>query len=84
MHPEIQELQAKIDQTYAAMAADPQKYLEYLNFRGQCVGMGVENSVAVFAQNPKATYCPSPEAIGSLKSNLERKIVLSLFCAPMG
>lgn len=67
MHPEIQELQAKIDQTYAAMAADPQKYLEYLNFRGQCVGMGVENSVAVFAQNPKATYCPSPEAIGSPK-----------------
>lgn len=67
VHPEIQELQAKIDQTYAAMAADPQKYLEYLNFRGQCVGMGVENSVAVFAQNPKATYCPSPEAIGSPK-----------------
>lgn len=64
VHPEIQELQAKIDQTYAAMAADPQRYLEYLNFRGQCVGMGVENSVAVFAQNPKATYCPSPEAIG--------------------
>lgn len=67
VHPEIQELQAKIDQTYAAMAADPQRYLEYLNFRGQCVGMGVENSVAVFAQNPKATYCPSPEAIGSPK-----------------
>lgn len=67
VHPEIQELQAKIDQTYAAMAADPQKYLEYLDFRGQCVGMGVENSVAVFAQNPKATYCPSPEAIGSPK-----------------
>lgn len=67
VHPEIQELQSKIDQTYAAMAADPQKYLEYLNFRGQCVGMGAENSVAVFAQNPKATYCPSPEAIGSPK-----------------
>lgn len=67
VHPEIQELQAKIDQTYAAMAADPQKYLEYLNFRGQCVGMGVENSVAVFAQNPKAAYCPSPESIGSPK-----------------
>lgn len=67
VHPEIQELQAKIDQTYAAMAADPQRYLEYLNFRGQCVGMGVENSVAVFAQNPKATYCPSPESIGSPK-----------------
>lgn len=67
VHPEIQELQSKIDQTYAAMAADPQKYLEYLNFRGQCVGMGAENSVAVFAQNPKATYCPSPESIGSPK-----------------
>ena len=67
VHPEIQELQAKIDQTYAAMVADPQKYLEYLNFRGQCVGMGVENSVAVFAQNPKAAYCPSPESIGSPK-----------------
>ena len=65
VHPEIQELQAKIDQTYAAMAADPQRYLEYLNFRGQCVGMGAENSVAVFAQNPKATYCPAPEALGS-------------------
>ena len=67
VHPEIQELQAKIDQTYAAMVADPQKYLEYLNFRGQCVGMGVENSVVVFAQNPKAAYCPSPESIGSPK-----------------
>lgn len=67
MRPEIQELQAKIDQTYAAMAADPQKYLEYLHFRGQCVGLGAENSVAVFAQNPKATFCPAPEAIGSPK-----------------
>ena len=39
------------------MVTDPQKYLDYLTFRGQCVGMGAENSVAVFAQNPKATYC---------------------------
>lgn len=67
MHPEIQALLTKIDQTYTAMATDPQKYLAYLEFRGQCVGIGAENSVAVFAQNPKATYCPAPEAIGSPK-----------------
>lgn len=67
MHPEIQALLTKIDQTYTAMVTDPQKYLDYLTFRGQCVGMGAENSVAVFAQNPKATYCPAPEAIGSPK-----------------
>lgn len=67
MHPEIQALLTKIDQTYTAMATDPQKYLAYLEFRGQCVDMGAENSVAVFAQNPKATYCPAPEAIGSPK-----------------
>lgn len=65
MHPEIQALLTKIDQTYTAMVTDPQKYLDYLTFRGQCVGMGAENSVAVFAQNPKATYCPAPEALGS-------------------
>lgn len=65
MHPEIQALLTKIDQTYTAMVTDPQKYLDYLTFRGQCVGMGAENSVAVFAQNPKATYCPPPEALGS-------------------
>ena len=65
MHPEIQALLAKIDQTYTAMVTDPQKYLAYLEFRGQCVGIGAENSVAVFAQNPKATYCPPPEALGS-------------------
>lgn len=67
MHPEIQALLTKIDQTYTAMVTDPQKYLDYLTFRGQCVGMGAENSVAVFAQNPKVTYCPAPEAIGSPK-----------------
>lgn len=67
MHPEIQALLTKIGQTYTAMVTDPQKYLDYLTFRGQCVGMGAENSVAVFAQNPKATYCPAPEAIGSPK-----------------
>lgn len=65
VHPEIQALLTKIDQTYTAMVTDPQKYLDYLTFRGQCVGMGAENSVAVFAQNPKATYCPAPEALGS-------------------
>ena len=65
MHPEIQALLTKIDQTYTAMVTDPQKYLDYLTFRGQCVGMGAENSVAVFAQNPNATYCPAPEALGS-------------------
>ena len=64
---EVQKYRTQLNQTYDSMTTDPQKYLEYLNFRGQCVGMGVENSVAVFAQNPKATYCPSPEAIGSPK-----------------
>ena len=64
---EVQKYRTQLNQTYDSMANDPQKYLEYLTFRGQCVGLGAENSVAVFAQNPKATYCPAPEAIGSPK-----------------
>ena len=64
---EVQKYRTQLNQTYDSMATDPQKYLEYLTFRGQCVGLGAENSVAVFAQNPKATYCPAPEAIGSPK-----------------
>lgn len=62
---EVQKYRTQLNQTYDSMATDPQKYLEYLTFRGQCVGLGAENSVAVFAQNPKATYCPAPEALGS-------------------
>lgn len=62
---EVQKYRTQLNQTYESMANDPQKYLEYLTFRGQCVGLGAENSVAVFAQNPKATYCPAPEALGS-------------------
>lgn len=62
---EVQKYRTQLNQTYDSMANDPQKYLEYLTFRGQCVGLGAENSVAVFAQNPKATYCPAPEALGS-------------------
>ena len=64
---EVQKYRTQLNQTYESMANDPQKYLEYLTFRGQCVGLGAENSVAVFAQNPKATYFPAPEAIGSPK-----------------
>lgn len=64
---EVQKYRTQLNQTYDSMATDPQKYLEYLTFRGQCVGLGAENSVAVFAQNPKATYCPAPEALGSPK-----------------
>lgn len=68
----IQELHNKIDQAYISMAVDPKQYLDYLSFRGQCVGMSAENSVAVFAQNPKATYCPDPESIhAQLKSGEE-------------
>ena len=62
---EVQKYRTQLNQTYDSMANDPQKYLDYLTFRGQCVGLGAENSVAVFAQNPKATYCPAPEALGS-------------------
>lgn len=62
---EVQKYRTQLNQTYDSMANDPQKYLEYLTFRGQCVGLGAENSVAVFAQNPKATYCPAQEALGS-------------------
>lgn len=62
---DVQKYRTQLNQTYDSMTTDPQKYLEYLTFRGQCVGLGAENSVAVFAQNPKATYCPAPEALGS-------------------
>lgn len=62
---EVQKYRTQLNQTYDSMANDPQKYLDYLTFRSQCVGLGAENSVAVFAQNPKATYCPAPEALGS-------------------
>lgn len=74
---EVQKYRTQLNQTYDSMANDPQKYLEYLTFRGQCVGLGAENSVAVFAQNPKATYCPAPEALGSpnIKSGEEDHFV---------
>lgn len=74
---EVQKYRTQLNQTYDSMATDPQKYLEYLTFRGQCVGLGAENSVAVFAQNPKATYCPAPEALGSpnVKSGEEEHFV---------
>lgn len=64
---DVQKYRTHLNQIYDSMTTDPQKYLEYLTFRGQCVGLGAENTVAVFAQNPKATYCPAPEAIGSPK-----------------
>ncbi len=81
---EVQKYRTQLNQTYDSMANDPQKYLDYLTFRGQCVGLGAENSVAVFAQNPKATYCPAPEALGRPMSNLAKKMILFLYCVPNG
>lgn len=58
-------LHRELAETYRDLDANPQNYLNYLEFCGRSVGMSANNSVLTFTQAPTATYCPEPETMSA-------------------